>query len=187
MPNANLQASASRNFETDTTLTTVSTNQASVIGQANVPLYDGGFASSQIRQAKERSSQARIVLSQVRFAIDAILATAWSTNEGAKVAMTAAEAEVKAATIALRGVQREQQAGQRTTIDVLNANQDLVAARARLILAQRDRVVASYTLLAAIGRLDHTTLLLKSPGYDPQVHYTQVRDVWYGLRTPDGR
>jgi outer membrane protein len=187
MPNANLQASASRNFETDTTRTTVSTNQASVIGQANVPLYDGGFASSQIRQAKERSSQARIVLSQVRFAIDAILATAWSTNEGAKVAMTAAEAEVKAATIALRGVQREQQAGQRTTIDVLNANQDLVAARARLILAQRDRVVASYTLLAAIGRLDHTTLLLKSPGYDPQVHYTQVRDVWYGLRTPDGR
>ena len=187
MPNANLQASASRNFETDTTLTTVSTNQASVIGQANVPLYDGGFASSQIRQAKERSSQVRIVLSQVRFAIDAILATAWSINEGAKVAMTAAEAEVKAATIALRGVQREQQAGQRTTIDVLNANQDLVAARARLILAQRDRVVASYTLLAAIGRLDHITLLLKSPGYDPQVHYTQVRDVWYGLRTPDGR
>jgi len=62
-----------------------------------------------------------------------------------------------------------------------------VAARARLILAQRDRVVASYTLLAAIGRLDHITLLLKSPGYDRQVHYTQVRDVWYGLRTPDGR
>ena len=187
MPNANLQASASRSVETDTTLTTTSTNQASVIGQANIPLYDGGLASSQIRQAKERSAQARIVLSQVRVAIDAILATAWSINEGAKTAMTAAEAEVKAATIALRGVQREQQAGQRTTIDVLNANQDLVAARARLITAQRDRVVASYILLAAIGRLDHTTLMLKAPGYDPQVHYTQVRDVWYGLRTPDGR
>lgn len=187
MPNANLQASASRNFETDTTLTTTSTNQASVIGQANVPLYDGGLASSQVRQAKERSAQARIVLSQVRVVIDAILATAWSTNEGAKIAITAAEAEVKAATIALRGVQREQQAGQRTTIDVLNANLDLVAARTRLILAQRDRVVASYTLLAAIGRLDHTSLALKAPGYDPQVHYSQIRDVWFGLRTPDGR
>lgn len=187
MPNASLQASASRSVETDTTLTTTSTNQASVIGQANVPLYDGGLASSQVRQAKERSAQARIVLDQVRVSVDAILATAWSTNEGAKAAITAAEAEVKAATIAQRGVQREQQAGQRTTIDVLNANLDLVAARARLILAQRDRVIASYALLAAIGHLDHGSLALRVPGYDPQVHYTQVRDVWYGLRTPDGR
>jgi outer membrane protein len=187
MPNASVQASASRSVETDTTLTTTSTNQASIIGQANVPLYDGGLASSQVRQAKERSAQARIVLDQVRVSVDAVLATAWSTNEGAKTAITAAEAEVKAATIAQRGVQQEQQAGQRTTIDVLNANQDLVAARARLILAQRDRVIASYVLLAAIGHLDQSSLALKVPGYDPQVHYTQVRDVWYGLRTPDGR
>jgi outer membrane protein len=187
MPKANVQGSISRNFETDTTLETKSTNQASIIGQANVPLYDGGLGSSQIRQAKERSAQARIVLDQVRFAIEAAFAIAWSTNEGAKIAITAAEAEVKAATIALRGVQREQQAGQRTTIDVLNANQDLVAASARLILAQRDRVVASYTLLAAIGRLNHNTLQLQAPNYDPQVHYSQVRDVWFGLRTPDGR
>jgi outer membrane protein len=187
MPKASVQGSVSRNFETDTTLETKSTNQASIIGQANVPLYDGGFASSQIRQAKERSAQARIVLDQVRFAVEAALAIAWATNEGAKTAITASEAEVKAATIALRGVQREQQAGQRTTIDVLNANQDLVAANSRLILAQRDRVVASYTLLAAVGRLSHNTLLLKAPTYDPQVHYSQVRDVWFGLRTPDGR
>ncbi len=187
MPSASVQGSVSRTVETDTTLTTTSTNQASVIGQANVPLYDGGFASSQVRQAKERHGQARIVLDQVRVASDAALATAWSTNEGAKTAITAAEAEVKAATIALRGVQREQQAGQRTTIDVLNANQDLVAARARLILAQRDRVIASYVLLATMGHLDHVVLALKTPGYDPQVHYTQVRDVWQRLRTPDGR
>src|SRR5262249_3381486 len=138
-------------------------------------------------QAKERLGQVRIVLDQVRIASDAVLATAWSTNEGAKTAITASEAEVKAATIALRGVQREQQAGQRTTIDVLNANLDLVAARARLILAQRDRVVASYVLLAAMGHLNYVVLALKTPSYDPQVHYTQVRDVWQRLRTPDGR
>jgi outer membrane protein len=187
LPSANLQGSVSRSVETDTSLTTTSTNQASVIGQANVPLYDGGLAAAQVRQAKETLSQTRIILDQVRMATEAGLQTAWSTNEGAKTAVTASEAEVRAATIALRGVQREQQAGQRTTIDVLNANQDLVAARARLIVAQRDRVVASYTLLAALGHLDHRWLGLKTPGYDPQVHYTQVRDVWHGLRTPDGQ
>ena len=57
----------------------------------------------------------------------------------------------------------------------------------REIAAQRDRVVASYTLLAAVGHLDNRWLGLKTPGYDPMVHYTQVRDVWHGLRTPDGR
>src|SRR5262249_17340963 len=65
------------------------------------------------------------------------------------------EAEVRASTSALEGVRKENLAGARTLIDVLNAQQDLMAARARLIQAQRDRVVASHTLLAAIGRLDH--------------------------------
>ena len=75
----------------------------------------------------------------------------------------------------------------RTTLDVLNSLQDLTAARARLINAQRDRVVASYTLLAAIGRLDHKRLALATPDYEPQVHYQQVRDAWGGLRTPSGQ
>ncbi len=84
-------------------------------------------------------------------------------------------------------MRKEAPAGQRTTIDVLNAQQDLMAARARLIQAQRDRVVASYTLLAAIGRLDHNRLELSTPDYEPQTHYFQVRDAWHGLRTPAGQ
>jgi outer membrane protein len=94
---------------------------------------------------------------------------------------------VKAAGIALAGVQNEAQAGQRTTLDVLNSQQDLTAARARLIGAQRDRVVASYTLLSAIGRLDARALGLNTPDYDPSVRYHQVRDAWSGLRTPAGQ
>ena len=81
----------------------------------------------------------------------------------------------------------EAQAGQRTTLDVLNSQQDLTAARSRLIIAQRDRVVASYTLLSAIGRLNRIRLALNSPDYDPTVHYHQVRDSWHGLRTPSGQ
>ena len=101
--------------------------------------------------------------------------------------LTAAQAEVKSAEIALQGVRREAQAGQRTTIDVLNSQQDLTAARSRQILAQRDRVIASYTLLSAVGRLDVRTLGLNTPDYLPDVHYHQVRDAWHGVRTPSGR
>ncbi|WP_159197119.1 TolC family protein, partial [Escherichia coli] len=97
------------------------------------------------------------------------------------------ESEVKAAEVALAGVQKEAAGGQRTTVDVLNAQQDLITARARLIGAQRDRVIASYTLLSAIGRLDVKTLNLKTPDYLPEVHYHQVRDAWHGLRTPSGQ
>jgi len=186
-PTLNAQGSVSRSVQTDTTLGTTSTNQASVVGNATVPLYDGGLAASQIRQAKEALAQNRLVLDQVRVQVEAAIATAWVTNEGAKIAIRAAEAEVRAATLALAGVQRERDLGQRTTLDVLNAQQELTSARGRLIAAQRDRVVASYTLAAALGRLDHRRLGLATPDYEPQTHYQQVRDAWHGLRTPDGR
>ena len=70
---------------------------------------------------------------------------------------------------------------------MLNAQQDLVNARVALVTAQRDRVVASYTLLASVGRLAPQVLNLRVVSYDPQVHYQQVRDSWAGVRTPDGR
>jgi len=186
-PTLNAQGSVSRSVQTDTTLGTTSTDQASVVANATVPLYDGGLAASQIRQAKEALAQSRLVLDQVRVQIEAAITTAWATNEGAKIAIRAAEAEVRAATLALAGVRREHDLGQRTTLDVLNAQQDLMSARGRLIAAQRDRVVASYTLAAALGRLDHRRLGLSTPDYEPQTHYQQVRDAWHGLRTPDGR
>jgi outer membrane protein len=84
-------------------------------------------------------------------------------------------------------VREEARVGQRTTLDVLNAQQELVNARVSLVGAQRDRVVASYTLLAAVGRLAPEVLGLRVPVYQPQIHYEQVRDNWVGLRTPDGR
>jgi len=186
-PTINAQGSVSRSVQTDTTLGTTRTDQASVIGNATLPIYDGGLAASQVRQAKEALGQSRLVLDQVRTQVEAAIVIAWVTNEGAKIAIRAAEAEVRAATLALEGVRREREGGQRTTLDVLNAQQDLVSARSRLIAAQRDRVVASYTLAAALGRLDHRRLELNTPDYEARTHYHQVRDAWHGLRTPDGR
>jgi len=187
LPSVSVQASASRAVQTDQTLTTTTTDQASVIGQLNVPIYDGGTAASQTRQAKEMASQSRMVLEQVRNQTRTAVVSAWVSNEGTKVALSAAEAEVHAANIALQGVRREAAGGQRTTIDVLNAQQDLTNARSRLIQSQRDRVIASYTLLSAVGRLDVQILKLNTPDYLPEVHYHQVRDAWHGLRTPSGQ
>jgi len=187
MPTVTVQGSASRARDTDTSLTTTATDQASIIGQITQPIYDGGTAASQTRQAKEMAAQSRMVLDQVRNQARTAAVSAWVANEGAKVAVTASESEVRAAGIALEGVRKEALAGQRTTVDVLNSQQDLISAKARLIGAQRDRVIASYTLLTAVGRLDVKTLSLNTPDYLPEVHYHQVRDAWHGLRTPSGQ
>jgi outer membrane protein len=189
MPTVTVQGNASHSMDDDQTLGTFRTDQASVVGQINQPLYDGGTGASQTRQAKELAAQSRLVLDQVRGQARTAALGAWVANEGAKVAVTASESEVRAATVALAGVQKEAQGGQRTTVDVLNSQADLIAAKARLIGAQRDRVIASYTLLSAVGRLDVKTLGLKTPDYLPEVHYHQVRDAWEGLRTttPSGQ
>lgn len=187
LPTVAVQASASRSKDSDSTLSTFATDQASILGQINVPIYDGGTAASQTRQAKELASQSRLVLEQVRNQSRTAVVGAWVSNEGSKVALTAAESEVKAADVALQGVRREAAGGQRTTIDVLNAQQDLTSARTRQIQAQHDRVIASYTLLSAVGRLDVRTLNLNTPDYLPEAHYHQVRDAWHGVRTPSGQ
>ncbi len=189
MPTVTLQGNASHSSDSDPTLSTFRTDQASVLGQINAPIYDGGTAASQTRQAKELTAQSRQVLDQVRSQARTAAVGAWVANEGAKVAVAASESEVRAATVALQGVQKEAQGGQRTTVDVLNSQADLISAKARLIGAQRDRVIASYTLLSAIGRLDVKTLALNTPDYLPETHYHQVRDAWEGLRTrtPSGQ
>ena len=93
-----------RSRDADPTLGTFGTDQASVVGQLNVPIYDGGYAASQTRQAKELSAQSRLILDQVRNQARTAAVGAWVSNEGAKTAVSAAEAEVRAATVALQGV-----------------------------------------------------------------------------------
>jgi outer membrane protein len=186
LPTITLQGNASHSSESDQSLTTFRTDQASILGQVTAPIYDGGTAASQTRQAKEMAAQSRMVLDQVRNQARTAATGAWVAHEGAKIAVSAAESEVRAAGVALQGVQKEAAGGQRTTVDVLNSQQDLISAKARLIGAQRDRVIASYTLLSAIGKLDVKTLGLNTPDYLPEVHYHQVRDAWHGLRTPSG-
>jgi outer membrane protein len=107
--------------------------------------------------------------------------------EAARAQIQAAQAQIDAAETALSGVREEARVGQRTTLDVLNAQQELLNARVNLITAQRDRVVASYSLVNAMGRLNSRALGLAVNHYSPKIHYEQVKDQWIGLTTPDGR
>ena len=152
-----------------------------------VPIYQGGAEYSAIRLDKENVGQQRLNVDQVRDQTRANVVQAWGQLQAAKAQIEAAIRQNDAAERALEGVRNEAQAGQRTTLDVLNAEQALVNARVSLIVAQHDRVVASYSLLSAVGRLSAHELRLPVAIYDPMVHYQQVRDAWIGLRIPDGR
>jgi outer membrane protein len=158
-----------------------------VLGRLQVPIYQGGSEYSIIRQAKETLGQRRIELDVQRDTIRLNVVQAWVSLQATKAQIVSAQAQVTATEVALNGVREEARVGQRTTLDVLNAQQELVTARVSLVTAQRDRVVASYTLLAAVGRLSPEVMGLKTDVYDARVHYHQVRDKWIGVRTPDGR
>src|SRR5215469_6556611 len=160
---------------------------ASAIAQLAVPIYQGGAEYSLIRQSKESLAQQRLVLEQTRDQTRANTVTAWGQLEAGKAQVSSSQAQVTASEVALNGVREEAKAGQRTTLDVLNAQQALVNARVALVQAQHDRVVASYSLLAAVGALSMQRLGLDVTIYDPQIHYQQIRDAWVGVRTPDGR
>jgi len=184
-PTVTLQGSVQQSYES--TMTNYRAFGASAVAQLTVPVYQGGAEYALIRQSKESLAQQRLNLEQVRDQTRATVAQAWGQLVASKAQVQSAQAQVQASEIALNGVREEARVGQRTTLDVLNAEADLFDARVALVTAQHDRVVASYSVLSAIGRLSPQVLNLATTVYDPSVHYHQVRDSWFGVRTPDGR
>jgi outer membrane protein len=156
-------------------------------GRLSIPIYEGGQTYAAIRQAKETVGQTRILVDQVRDQVRAQVVDFWGRLEAAKAQVIAAQAQVQANEVALNGVREEARVGQRTTLDVLNAQQELLTSRVSLILAQRDRVIFSYGVVQAIGELTARFTNLPVEYYSAKVHYDQVKDLWFGLRTPDGR
>ena len=160
---------------------------ASIVGQINIPIYQGGAEYATTRQAKESLSQQELQTDSQRNQVRAAVVAAWGLNQASVGVVRAAKAAVAANEVALTGVREEAKVGQRTTLDVLNAQQALLTARSQLVSAEHDQVVNSYSLLSAIGRLNIPTLGLVVAEYDPRVHFDQVKSKWIGLRTPDGK
>ncbi|WP_371636526.1 TolC family outer membrane protein [Stappia sp. P2PMeth1] len=187
LPTVTVEADLQRQWRPPSSPTTDTVDSASIFGRVSIPLYQGGAVSSRVRQAKEDLGQTQIQLDVARDRIRANVVSAWGQYQAAQASIQAGEDAVAANQLALEGVIEEQRVGQRTTLDVLNAQFDLVNSRVSLISAQRNRTVAAYALISAIGRLTSDQIGLGVARYDETAHYKKVRNSWYGLTTPDGR
>lgn len=185
LPGVVIQGSVSRNT-TDRDRNSDTAN-ASITARLEVPLYQGGAEYGQIRQAKERLGQQRILVDSARLEVQQTIITAHAQFEAALATTVANKSQVSAANQALAGVIEERKVGQRTTLDVLDAQQSVLVAEESLVTSQRNAVVASYSLLAAMGRLTIQSQGLQVAEYRAEEHYEAVKDKWFGLRTVDDR
>jgi len=138
-------------------------------------LYAGGRLAAQLRQAMAQRDQSRAALLQQGVTIGEAVGNAWALLEVARVRIEATQQQIDAAQVAFEGVREEATLGARTTLDVLNAEQDLLDARAERLRAEAQRYVGVYQLMAAMGLLTVEHLKLGIPIYDPAAYYNAVR------------
>ncbi|MCU0832168.1 MAG: TolC family outer membrane protein [Rhizobiaceae bacterium] len=172
---------------TDSQNGSASDNSASLSAQLRIPIYTGGRVDAQVRQSKEQLAQARLLVDESRDQVRAAVASAWANLESARAVLNSSQEQIDAAQVALNGLIEERNVGQRTTLDVLNGQNQLLDAQIARVQAERDVVVASYAVLSAIGALKPEVIGLNVQRYDPQVNFEAVKDKWFGLRTVDGR
>ncbi len=187
LPTVQLEANYARRFDPQTNIEDA--ESTTVTGRLTVPFYTGGEVEARVRQAKQTHVQRLQEIEQARTEVQAQVVTAWSQLQAAKAAVESDLVAVTANRVALAGVREEERVGQRTLLDVLNAEQELLNSEVTLATDRRNVVVASYALVAAIGRLNAQELGVSSLVYDPEQHYQEVRDKWFDLSIigPDGK
>jgi outer membrane protein len=182
LPNVSLDAQYLERFGESRAID--SQQVATIMGRVNVPLYQGGGVAARIRQAKEVNVQFKKEVEDARLRIHAEVISNWAQLQATASQIQSAQDSLEANRIALEGVREEERVGQRTTLDVLNAQLEYLGSQIQLVTAQRDRVVAEYALYASVGHLDAQSLGLSVPYYDPFEHYDLVKNKWFGLRPP---
>ncbi len=178
LPSVDLVGDASRSRNEGTPDRTV--DDVKVTAELTVPIYQQGAVSSRIREAIQLASENRLQLDEARRAAIEDAASGFEQLLTARASIQSREAEVRAAKIALEGVEQEAAVGSRTVLDVLDAEQELLDAQVSLVRDQRDAIVASYGLLAAVGRLTAREMALPVGLYDQKQHYLNVRDKLWG-------
>jgi TolC family type I secretion outer membrane protein len=179
LPEVNLTASATRDWESANP--GVRGDDARIIGQMTIPLYKSGADYARIRSAKQTVSQRRQdSLDAIRRAQQSAV-QAFENLAAARSTTTARIAQKDAADLALEGIRAESSVGTRTTLDVLNAEQELLDAEVGLVTARHAEAIATYQTLAAIGGLTAEGLGLSVTRYDPAAYYQQVRGKWLGV------
>lgn len=187
LPTMQLEGNYSKRFEPSKT--TEESETSSLVGRLNVPIYQGGEVHARVRQAKHTHVSRLQEVEQFRTEVTAAAITAWSNLQAIRARLVSDKIAVNASQTALNGVREEEKVGQRTLLDVLNAEQEYLNAQVQLVIDQHDLVVGAYVVLAAVGKLDSEVLSLGSETYDPEAHYFEVRRAWWGLSIThrDGR
>ena len=144
---------------------------------ARMPFYQGGRISSQLRQTAANAEKSAIDLQREAELVAQGVAIAWARLEIAQSLIPANEQQVISAELAHLGMQQEAALGTRTTIDLLDSEQDLQEARTNLVSAINDRDMAVYSLLESVGLMTVSHLGLGIPDYDPEVNFKKVKDA----------
>ena len=179
LPSVSVQGSLQRNNQPSEGIN--STESAQVIGTLNVPLYTGGSIRSRVRQAKHLHVRRIQLVAQARTRAREAAVAAWAALNASRAQLRSDKSQVQANRIALAGVREEEKVGQRTLLDVLDAEQELLDSQVNLVTTQRDLVVNAYRLISETGRLTSKELGLTSKVYDAEEHYFDVRRAWFGI------
>jgi outer membrane protein len=179
LPTLSVRGTYQESFDSSQTID--ESRVGTVTGQLNVPIYEGGAVYSRVREAKHRHVATLQEIQRAKNEAQANAIAAWSQLVATRAQIASDRAAVEANRVALAGVREEEKVGQRTKLDVLDAEQALLNAEVNLVTTKRNLVVTSYTVLQAIGRLNMQELAVVAEVYDPEVHYSEVRRKWWGL------
>ena len=156
--------------------------------RATIPLFQGGRPAAQERQAQARSAAGLEKVVATERDVISTVRTAYANWQAASAIIESNQAAVAAADLSLEGVRAENTVGNRTILDILDAQQELFRAQVQLVTARRNAYVAGFNLLAAMGHAEARDLGLEEfgPLYDPTANYDRIRnDIWDWSRDPD--
>jgi len=184
LPQLSLQGRLARD---DADFSGTSADESASVGLfLSLPFYNGGFNYSNVREAQASAEGASAQINSVLRNAARNVGVSWSEFEVAQASIRAGQLEVSAARLAFEGVREEAKVGARTTLDVLDAEQDFLDARASLIVSRRDEYVAAYSLLASVGKLTIGHLGLDTGPATPEPSYYEgVRDRNFGYDASD--
>lgn len=157
-------------------------NATSVGVVATIPLYTAGSVDARVRQARQVESQRRMEQQRAERAVRQNVVDAWTALTATEAEMTARKTQIDAAKLALDGVRVETDYGSRSTLDLLDAEQEYLDAQVAYVTAERNKVVALYRVLASVGDLNAARLKLAVDVYDPQSNFQKVKNRWIGTR-----
>jgi len=151
----------------------------------SIPIYAGGALGASVRRANLDQIRSEVDAQSARNQVREAIITSWATMQNATAQIESAQSAVQSGQLVLEGIIQERDVGQRTTLDVLNSQAELTTAREALISASASRIIDSFTLVAAVGRLSAQDLGLPVEIKSADGYIAKVEDVWQELRSLD--